>query len=783
MPNENPTNVTNTPISKSFKGILRISNNNTEGSYDSLSNKNVYAHDYKMWEAEGTQQVSGALTDGIRYITSDSYTNLKIPVTDSMGNTLNFAVGGLKANNESNGTCIGTFEDIGAIDMDTARLQFTAEDSDTYPSITTPSIYVGYEGEKIKNKAQLVGSLNIDSYENKPGTLAISTKYYHSGGNITSTEISGENKKFRVLYQSSTKTSKKYDAVLYNQENYRSNIDDDGVTNIDCYVDISNLRELCDKKISEFLSGNASELPSGTILWQYCSIDKWFCKDGESIDETKWQGYLPAMTSGSLLGSENIIDNAYCSDSKIQFNNKISAEIPPDFKRGYVLCDGGTKTMKLYPLHMTKTHSDGKKIRKRLDLFFNLFYSIGYFYTSVEKIKFRHVCRILKGNEVTFAFDYPDKPGSMGKVWSTIENMVPSDIERFKNTIYACDMALICAFKAFDTLYDSPTDFNLCTTDGKLDADKMIKWLKDQAIPEKYIFGAIFGDTTKNVYYKYEDDKLINIGNEINKFTDIIPYYSYNDKNLTYHEVEIYKMAEIRNLAELFANTNDYSDDVLNNLWNLYTISYDVPKMYMKEESKEFGLFPGSSGLSISEKFTLVDLNLGDDETGKITSGVQYNSHIMDNYCRFNLGNIPHYHYTGVKTLIEGNYDKKEIPISGSTDFNSTASELSENNSVVEVVLNSYTKDDAKLNNSNQAFSADKYQNQYILQGLKNDEYTSNVYNYNTTISGVHGQGTVSNSSTYRWYGATSGPISSKNSRPNTIFRPKATKLLPLIKL
>jgi hypothetical protein len=234
-------------------------------------------------------------------------------------------------------------------------------------------------------------------------------------------------------------------------------------------------------------------------------------------------------------------------------------------------------------------------------------------------------------------------------------------------------------------------------------------------------------------------------------------------------------MAEIRNLAELFANTNDYSDDVLNNLWNLYTISYDVPKMYMKEDSKEFGLFPGSSGLSISENFTLVDL---DDGTKKTTSGVQYNSHIMDNYCRFNLGNIPHYHYTGVKA-----YTGEKITISNSTNTNSSAANLSASNSVVEVVLNSYTHDDAALNASNEAFSADKYQNQYILQGLKSGEYISNAYSYNTTISGVHGQGTVSSSSTYRWYGATSTPISSSNTRLNTIFRPKATKLLPLIKL
>ena len=48
MSDQNPTNVTNTPISKSFKGILRISNNNAGGSYDSLSDKNVYAHDYKI---------------------------------------------------------------------------------------------------------------------------------------------------------------------------------------------------------------------------------------------------------------------------------------------------------------------------------------------------------------------------------------------------------------------------------------------------------------------------------------------------------------------------------------------------------------------------------------------------------------------------------------------------------------------------------------------------------------------------------------------------------------
>ena len=770
MANDNPTNVTNIPISKSFKGILRISNNNPEGPYDSLSDNNVYAYDYKNWSAEGTQQVSSILTDGIRYVTSDAYSNLKIPVTDSMGNTLNFALGALGHNGESNGSCIGTFEEIGAIDMTEARLQFTSSDSTTYPVVITPSVYIGYEGEKLKDKTQLVGSLYINGYDNMPATLAVGTNYHHSGNEIKTTP----NKTFRVMYQSSANTSKKYDAILYNQENYRSKVAN-GTTHIDCYVDVGNLRDLCDKKINEFLSGNASELPSGTILWQYCSIDKWFCKVGETINETEWQGYLPAMTSGSLLGSENIIDNAYCSDSKIEFNNKVSTEIPPDFKRGYVLCDGGTKTMKLYPLHMTKSFSDGKKIRKRLDLFFNLFYSIGYFYTPADKIKFRYVEQITNGTEVTYKLNYSEDSAS-GRIWDTVEGVIPSNVERFKNTMYACDMALICAFKAFDSLYDSPVDFNECLTRGKLDATKMINWLKKQEIPEKYIFGAIFNNTANNVYFDYGYNKIINIGNEINKFTDKIPYYYYNNQQLTYVDLEIYKMAEIRNLADLFANTYDYSDDTLNSLWDLYTISYDVPKLYTLEDGKEFGLFPGSSALSLAESFRLVDL----DGTPTVTSGVQYNSHIMNDYCRFNLGNIPHYHFIANKTLKVGE-GKTDIDISSSVNLNPyySTSDLSNSNHLVEASLNSYT--DGYLVN-NEPFVDIKYKRQYILQGLRDDEYNSTSYSYNTTISGIHGTGTVSSNAEYKWYGATSEPQSSP-ATSNNIFRPTATKLLPLIKL
>jgi hypothetical protein len=47
---------------------------------------------------------------------------------------------------------------------------------------------------------------------------------------------------------------------------------------LDCHVDIVNLRSYIKDKINDYLNGNVIEVPSGAIIWQYCSLDKWYSR-------------------------------------------------------------------------------------------------------------------------------------------------------------------------------------------------------------------------------------------------------------------------------------------------------------------------------------------------------------------------------------------------------------------------------------------------------------------------------------------------------------------------
>jgi hypothetical protein len=44
---------------------------------------------------------------------------------------------------------------------------------------------------------------------------------------------------------------------------------------LDCNVDIVNLQKYVLNAIKKFSQDNIVEVPSGTVIWQYCSLDKW----------------------------------------------------------------------------------------------------------------------------------------------------------------------------------------------------------------------------------------------------------------------------------------------------------------------------------------------------------------------------------------------------------------------------------------------------------------------------------------------------------------------------
>lgn len=791
---DNPTNVSGYPISKSFKGILRISNNIEAGNYNDLSNVDSYTDNYNDWNQNGTQTVLEALNAGNRYISSDEYINLKLPVSDSMGNILNFSLGGLNSNNTgSNGSSVGFMEEVGRYIPST--VQFESSDKTTYPAIETANVLIGYDKELINKLPSKNGKLYIDSYNEHPGILMIKNKYYHeSKSDEDSYKIVPVPDKVnvRTIFQDKASTIKKFDAFIYQQENYQSHVDDDKNLNIDCYVSVKNLKDYADHTFATYLGYNTAEIPTGSIIWQYSSLDKWICRsqtNSNIINELEWQGYLPSMSGSIFPGS--VIDGVYANDTYLEYNSEISNELPPDFKRGYALCDGSSKSIRLFPGYLAKKFKNTETYRKALKLFYNLFYTIGYYYTDQvlhRKIK-KYSSTDVDGKKVVkYRYDYNLQSGIYK--WGYQKSTSIS-----RDTLYAINMALINMFNTLDKIHNDDALYRQLAIDNNLnknlDRVKVLNWLKKQSIDADYIFNAIYDNkfsnpTGRNAYFKYANYYL-NIGTEINSFEDEIPYYYYDQNdNIQYTTTEIWNTAEAYDIISLFCNDwtdyspsltdpngAPYSEDNLTEAWALYKISFAVPKMYSDSNGKQYGLFPGSNGLSLSTSFKVQDRFSG--ITSISASEIQYKNYQSPMHSSLDAGDIPHYHYVGLASTTG-----LTLRVNGNTEYGleNTGTLDDTNKYLINCVLNKYSS-------SWESFNDSRYLNQYVLQNIPATFCNTNVQEYNITFSGCHGTAIESYSpKTYYWYGKTSA---SKYDRDpgvvNRIFRPESILLLPLIKL
>lgn len=820
-------NVTDKPITETYKGILRVGNNIDiiEDIPDDFLHSAYFSDE---WSGDGfniTRSFLDEESPNKRYSIKDAYSNLKLPVTDSMGNFLNFALG-------QNSSEIGKMPSAGKI-LDCTK-QFNDEDKKTFTVVNSNNyIVMGLSPRVLEASKKVEGaSLYIDGYNGDSARLVINNAYLHGkseDSNKLDTIASAGLEQVRTIY-SYDGNPKKYDAFIYNQENYKISEDK---KSIDCYISIDNIKDYVSNRLAGYLKNNTNILPSGTIVSQYCDLSKWFCISTDSKvpdDLNCWQGYRPAMYTSSdtpFAYWNNLQGKACHAQTYLYFNGDnsdyLTNELPPDFKRGYVLCNGDGFIIQLIPSYIQGESA----AKKSLDLFFNLFYTIGYYYHNDIK----------DGKLI--------KPGIRQAIKSTVngkthyefaENIVraaqkyyPENTNITLNTCYGIDMAIILAFITLNKQFSSSN--NTLTS-----VDKVLNWLKEQPIPDEYVFNVIpDDDKAATNYYSYSDNSgntiNINIGREISKFSDKIPYFYYENKEWVKTESEIYNMAEIRHMAKLFVEKSD------NGAWDDYNFTFYVPKLFTTTDESvnlgesyrlygkkitdlpqvAVGLFVGSNGLPLADSVSIAYNN-------KTLTDLKQSSHTFNTTFNMSPGLIPHSHAIAKGDLIfngtyEGGwYKPANIDSSGSkmenlikptfdTDKRTFSSSFTPDithhvASNYHTTLYAYNEKN-KDGESNVGLITNSEMKNYILQEATTSATLENNYNY---CNGMHGReyknltydtSTATYKEYYKWHGASSeaiwyddiqklNSVTKKYTEGNSeqgYFRPESIKVLPLIKL
>ena len=795
-------------ISETYKGILRVANNINlvEGVDDKFLSSAYYLspNDNNLY-SNGLNETISFLQkseEGKRFSSSDKYTTLKLPVTDSMGNYLNFALG-------VDSSLVGSYENIGQ--LKDAKSQFNENDTETFSVVNVPcAVKIGLSAiaKEEEKTATNTGLLSLD----KDAKIAIENVYQIEDTNIVpSTGI-------RTVISMSD--SPKYmDAFIYEQEQYVKDGD-----RRDCFVTNQNIKKYISERINTFVNGNAAGLPTGTIVSQYCSLDKWFClgKGNEIANENEWEGYRPAMyaVGDAKYAAENVIQNQGFKNNTYLYSDGVSTgEAVPDFKRGYALCNGEQLTLKLCPSYVQNSESMQDSIR----LFFDLFYFIGYYYSKGNKQP--HIKRVVKDSSGNYRFtaDLNDY------TFEGIDNEV----------VYASTMASILIFKELEKIFKNSTK-TFETPDKAI--DKL-----PYRIPDEFVFNCISPVTDENnnsinsdfEYTSYlEDTYKINIGMSVTHFTGgssnskcKIPYYVY-DENMGLYTIELVplnKTAEAYHFAELFIKKAGIDE------WAPFSYSFTLPELFTTTDStanlalskdinnpKHFaiGKFIGSNGIAIADEMELV---IGNARTIDLKhSPLTYESHYVASE-----GLIPHTHYvakgrdkleasSGSKFRSPGKYFNpkayKEIINDGATEYIQIEPDLDKTYASGSERLKPIYEnriDLETLTDGSQAVAADyksspfqhtsrsnltdDLQLNYILQSVDEAVHhtISNTINGMSAANEYHIQD--DNNDVFTWYGRTSEPIwSTSINSPITekynntalgYFRPESVKVLPLIKL
>lgn len=587
-------------ISKSYKGILRIAHiMETVGTEDDyFLNSTYYGVPKTLMDISGSDASSkvygypnaGEGFEGKvkRYISEKEYEDKKLPMTDSMGNYLNWNIG-------VEGTTIGSDTLNNGYSIFRSKVRQNGYDVDiiqpnVFPILESRELVIGLE-PKLRGDEKVyltnAGKFHLLKDEMTPA-LVISNLYDNSPSNLTS--ISDENDtiksykfkkdekyKHRTVYKVTKELNEEYDAYFYCQENYNEhnyNCDGEELINskendieynksfdniekgkiIDAEVDIFNLKDYVKELIAKYMKSNTVEVPTGSVIWQYISLAKWYGTNdagtGNFLTNDCNVGHRPNMsqrstTEGNTIWNDSTIQGASRKSNKLSVRNnrykeqteEDSAfdsarlnEIIPLYKRDYVLCDGSTYF--IYLIENTSTNIEIKKKYESYDRFINLFYTIGYNYSKAKSgnpysdIKSRYFCEwvddkfkfqnlttthdIIEDDEKTYIDEtnyikYNEDEGRPRPAeWeSHMKNLKDSD------TLYAIDMATMMAYKML--LEEDKRDIDSAFVEnGKYNREKAEEWLKKQKLPEEFIISSFVGDTNETIikYNNYSKEKI-----------------------------------------------------------------------------------------------------------------------------------------------------------------------------------------------------------------------------------------------------------------------------------
>lgn len=478
-------------ISKSFKGILRVAHimEIVDDEPDYFLSPTYYGNPKQLMNISGgsyaakeygyqtaikaMQQESGIdrySSNNVR-IGNDPLLLHRVPMTDSMGNYLNWNVG-------TDGVTIGSNEDINgneisitAFTQEQGEKQFVIYQEKFFPVLQTRDLVIGLQNKIIPSNKKGINDaiLSIESgtkeamiiVENlydKSETNRETKQYYrlssdddyelvnaHSYKNL----ITGDNIKYsklRTIYKNTKDYSEDFDAFMFRQndfdcKNYTKektiskyngygndyneqicNIHKDNLPFRDSNVDVTNLKEYVKKIILKYMKGNIVEVPSGAVIWQYCSLEKWRAQnenpqgDSTILGDGGYPGHRPPLqikesqtnnifgattlqgvskkinrlrstgVSSTLNENEDTSDPSTEDTTSMNDNDGSLSEIIAIYKRDYVLCDGSKYRI---PYSAPLQKSAMTPFMEHQNRFFELFFNIGYRYTERDNLLIR----------------------------------------------------------------------------------------------------------------------------------------------------------------------------------------------------------------------------------------------------------------------------------------------------------------------------------------------------------------------------------------------------------
>lgn len=697
-------------IAKSFKGILRIAHIKDVSSdgtnTDEFLNPTFYGNPTDLMDISGkeTSKHSAGYANAIKALqgglsryncyTLDKLRLNRVPVTDSMGNYLNWNVG-------FDGVTIGSNERINGYSPAKTNIEGCTYQK-LFPVLKTNNLTVGLtkmlfgtekgsvnDASVILEGATQTPMIMVQNFYDKSdvnkswvGDEQTDIKIGEEIEDTKDTEISrffkynepqnqlGGFNEYRTIYTNTKENVQDYDVFMYKQDNY------DIIDNIHhSKVDVVNLKNYVRKMIDKFMKGNVVEVPTGAVIWQYCSLDKWRAEkesaNGDSIDmgQTGYPGHRPPMQqrqyslqhvnpfynttiqgacrkqtylSGSSQINNNTSDSSESSNMTLSDNNSLLDEIIPLYKRDYVLCDGSVFRIPYYPIGYSSNLSGLMEHRNR---FFELFFNLGYKYTSKDKLLQRpkmkrssngryYLVQESNNNIITDAnlhnVEYNKdaitttdggtiftklSSGQKFNIWkgSSKPAFIPVTDSVYNNcddldVLFQEDLAtMLCCDEIYKFVRSSERnpEFNYLTPSQ----DDIIAYLKTAKIPESYIFNSYIGDTNAqvssygaksssnnnvsisviNIHYHgctSNDKPTLLLGREVSSFGSLMKFYDTEQQ--TYVNVRPYELPLVTYFIQLITSTKGIDLGLQPFLYTFFNYDFQVPHFLSNDKTPTF---------------------------------------------------------------------------------------------------------------------------------------------------------------------------------------------------